>query len=57
MAYLRVMEGDGVILRAVDIQKCFDKQSLVDALNTLHQANKESKWYRVWYKLNKRTRI
>ena len=53
----RTAEGEGCVLTAVDIRKFFDKQSLVDAMNTLHQAKVKSKWYRVWYKLNENTKI
>ena len=41
----------------MDIRKFFDKQSLVDAMNTLYQAKVKTKWYRVWYKLNQNTTI
>ena len=53
----RRLEGEGCILFVVDIRKFFDKQSLVDAMHTLHKAKVKSKWYRVWYKLNANTTI
>ena len=36
---LRIRDGDGCILTAVDIQKFFDKQSLADAMHTLYKSN------------------
>ena len=57
MIELRMMEGEGCILTAVDIRKFFDKQSLCDAMHTLYQAKVNKKFYRVWYKLNSKTEI
>ena len=54
---VRTSEGEGCILTAMNIRKFFDKQSLVDAMNTLYQAKVKTKWYRVWYKLNQNTTI
>ena len=49
---LRLEGGKGCLITAVDIRKFFDKQSLVDAMNTLYKAKVNKKLYRVWYKLN-----
>ena len=49
--------GEGCVLTAGNICKFFEKQSLVDAMNTLHEANVKSKWYRIWYKLKQNTKI
>ena len=54
---LRMSEGEGCILTMVDIRKFFDKQNLIDAMNTLHRAQVPKKCYRVWYKLNENTTI
>ena len=54
---LRMEEGEGCVLTAVDIRKFFDKQNLVDAMQTLHKAKVKKKLYRVWYKLNSNTTI
>jgi hypothetical protein len=54
---LRKAEGEGCILTLVDIRKFFDKQSLIDAMNTLAKANINKKCYRVWYRLNENTII
>ena len=49
--------GEGCLLTAVDIRKFFDKQSLVDAMQTLYKAKVNTKLYRVWYKMNSKTTI
>ena len=49
--------GRGVLWTLIDIIKFFDKQSLVDAMDALHQAKVNPKNYRVWYKLNMNTVI
>jgi hypothetical protein len=54
---LRREEGEGCILTAVDIKKFFDKQSLSDAMQTLHKAKVNKTLYKVWYKLNEKTTI
>ena len=54
---LKVSSGHGVILTLLDLIKFFDKQSLIDACDALHQANVNSKFFRVWYQLNARTEI
>ena len=40
-----------------DIKKFFDKESLRDGMNTIYKAGINSKLYRLWYKLNKKTKI
>ena len=57
---LRLHPGErkaGVLLTVADIMKFFDKQSLVDAMDSLHKANINKKFYRVWYKMNNKTVI
>ena len=54
---VRTRDGEGCVLTAVDIRNFFDKQSMVDAMKTLHEAKVKSKWYRIWYKLNQNTTI
>ena len=54
---LKVSSGQGVFLTLLDLIKFFDKHSLIDACDSLHQANVNSKFFRVWYKLNARTEI
>ena len=39
---LRLDEGEGCLITAVDIKKFFDKQSLTDAMQTLHRAKVKS---------------
>ena len=50
---LKIIQGKGVILTLLDLIKSFDKQSLMDACSTLYQAKVNTKFFRVWYKLNK----
>ena len=46
------------IFQAFDMEKFFDKEGLVDTLNTVYTIGKISeKDYRLWFKLNFRTRI
>ena len=49
--------GEGVILTSLDLVKLFDKQSLIDACNSLYQAKVNPKFYRVWYNLNAKTEL
>ena len=44
----------GSILTVADIMKFFDKESLADAMDSLHKAKINPKFYRVWYKMNKK---
>ena len=60
MIALRLHRGGrnaGTILTVADIMKFFDKQSLVDAMDSLYQAKINPKFYRVWYKMNENTVI
>ena len=57
---LRLQPGGrnaGSLLTVADIKKFFDKQNLVDAMDSIHQAKVNPKFYRVWYKLNHKTEI
>ena len=54
---LNIIQGKGVILTLLDLIKFFDKQSLIDACNTLYQTKVNNKFFRVWYKLNEKTEI
>ena len=57
---LRLQPGGreaGSILTLADIMKFFDKQSLVDATDSLHIAKINPKFYRVWFKMNQNTVI
>ena len=46
------------IFQAFDMEKFFDKEGLVDTLHTMYTKGKISeKDYRLWFKLNNRTRI
>ena len=54
---LKLFMGKGVILTLLDLIKFFDKQSLIDACDALHQAEVNKKLLRVWYKLNEHTEI
>ena len=49
--------GEGAIVTLLDLVKFFDKQSLIDACNSLYQAKVNPKFYRVWYTLNANTEI
>ena len=49
---------EGGILQTFDMEKFFDKESLVDTMYTLKtKADIDDKDYRLWYKLNENTRI
>ena len=54
---IKISFGKGVILTLLDLIKFFDKQSLIDACDSLHKANVNNKFFRVWYKLNAKTEI
>ena len=46
------------IIQTFDMEKFFDKESLVDTMFTLKtKADIDNKDYRLWYKLNENTRI
>ena len=57
MKMLEQNKGNG-IFQCWDMSKFFDKESLLDCLNTLKTAaNIDNKSYRLWYKLNEDTEI
>ena len=46
------------IFQVFDMEKFFDKESLIDTMNTLDKKGKISnKSYRLWYRLNEDARI
>ena len=46
------------IFQVFDMKKFFDKESLLDCMDTLNrEAKVDNKSYRIWYKLNADTRI
>ena len=49
--------GKPVLIQCIDIRKFFDKEMLRDALNALYSAGVCGKVYRLWYNLNKNTKI
>ena len=52
-----IMQGGVIILQAYDISKFFDKETLPDVMNTLHEVGIDDKAYRLWSKLNSNTNI
>ena len=54
---IKIKMGQGILLTFLDLIKFFDKQSLIDACDSLFKANVKKKYWRVWYKLNKSTEI
>ena len=54
---LYVLLGLVIIVQFYDIRRFFDKESLRDGLNTVYEAGVDKKLYRLWYKLNKNTKI
>ena len=57
MKMLEQTKGNG-IFQVWDMSKFFDKESLLDCMNTLKtKANIDNKSYRLWYKLNENTKI
>ena len=54
---VRENRDEGAILTLIDIQKFFDKQNLVDAMDSLFESGVNEKCYRIWYKLNQNTKI
>ena len=54
---MEVNNGSG-IFQGFDMEKFFDKESLIDTLNALYvEGDISDKDYRMWYKLNCKTRI
>ena len=47
----------GGILVGLAASKFFYKESLRDAMNTIYKAGINGKIYRLWYKLNQKTKI
>jgi hypothetical protein len=47
----------GAIVKLVDIKGFFDSESLRGVMNTLHEASIPKKAYRVWFKLNSKTKV
>ena len=46
------------VFQVFDMKKIFDKESLIDCMDTLNkEAKVDNKSYRIWYKLNANTRI
>ena len=57
MASKKQFRSDG-IFQVFDMEKFFDKESLLDCMYTLDKkANIDQKCYRIWYKLNEDARI
>ena len=51
---IKEKSDQGVIITVADIKQFFDKESLVDCMVTLSEAQIDQKCYRLWWKLNKR---
>ena len=52
------IKKENVIFQVFDMQKFFDKESLLDAMHTLREKAKIcNKSYRLWYLLNEKARI
>ena len=49
--------GIAIIIQLFDISKYFDKEVLVDVMNSLYQAGVTGKLYRLWYTMNCDTEI
>ena len=54
---LRELRGEGFLFQLFDLSKFFDKESLRDVLDTLHEVGVDAKAYMAWYLLNRNTRI
>ena len=55
---MKEQKGETGIFQVFDMEKFFDKESLLDCMYTLHtKAKIDNKSYRMWYKLNEDTRI
>ena len=58
MMALKVKNKEGGILWGVDLQQFFDKEVLVDCLDTAaEEAKVDSRIYRNWFRLNQRCRV
>ena len=56
MAYYEMLHQP-LIIQVYDLSKYFDKESLRDAMNSLHEANVRGKLYRLWYMMNFDNRV
>ena len=57
MKKIEESEGTGIVT-LYDMAKFFDKESLLDCMDTLNKkAKKDAKTYRMWYKLNENTKV
>ena len=52
-----IFQGELIILQAYDISKFFDKETVPDVMNTLHEIGVDAKAYRTWSLLNSNTNI
>ena len=50
-------QGRGLILTLVDIVAFFDREDILDVMDTLEALGVDKKAARLWYKLNENTRI
>ena len=51
------MEDKMIMLQAYDISKFFDKETVPDVMNTLHEVGVDGKCYRAWALMNENTNI
>ena len=56
MSYYEMLKKP-LIVQVYDLSKYFDKESLRDAMNSLHEANIRGKLYRLWYMMNYDNRV
>ena len=49
--------GKGIIFLVIDIVSFFDKEDIFDCLETMEEINVNKKAVRVWYMMNKATKI
>ena len=54
---MKKLKKEGLILTTRDIQKFFDKESLVDTCVTLARAEVKTKRLRTWWKMNQRAQL
>ena len=54
MIALKIYNKEGGIIWGVDFKQFFDKEVLVDCLDTAADANVDARIYRNWYRLNRR---
>ena len=53
----RKSQGRGIILTLVDIVSFFDRENIMDVMDTLEEMNVNKKACRVWFKMNEETEI